>query len=211
MRKFILSAIAFTFLSFAAEAQLKNVTNKDIVAKIKNANEKVENISCKFKQTKEIAMINNPVVSNGDFYFTKPNQLALKYTDGEVMIINKENVTIGKKGKARNVKSKNKQVEALASTLLACMSGDVMKLNGSVEKMNDGAKEITFKVKVDFTVGKGQISNLELAYDKKDMTLKSMKMIEADGSFTLYELQSKALNKAIDSNVYEYNKKGGKD
>lgn len=211
MKRLVLSTLALSFFCLGINAQLKNITNKDVVEKIKTANASIETIQCKFKQTKEIAMVNNPVVSDGDFYFTKPDQLGMKYTNGEVMIINKDNVSIGKKGKVRNVKSKNKQVEALASTLLACMCGDVSKLNGTLEKMNDGAKEISFFVKVKFSVGKGHIEKLELVYDKKDMTVKSMKMIEADGSFTLYELQTKTLNKKIDPKVYEQSKKSGKN
>jgi outer membrane lipoprotein-sorting protein len=151
--------------------------------------------------------MNSATEKKGDFYFVKPDQLSMLYTNDEVMIINKENVTIGKKGKVRNVKSKNKQVEALAQTLLSCMSGDVTSLNGTLESAKQDAKEVTLKVNVNFTVGKSMISKLELKYDKSDMTFKSLKMIQSDGSYQLYELQGKAKNKEVKQSVFTYSKK----
>lgn len=195
--------------AFGANAQLKGVSSADeaIVKSLKSGNANVTSLVSKFTETQKMSFMNTSTEKAGDFYFVKPNQLSMLYTNNEVMIINNENVTIGKKGKVRNVKSKNKQVEALAQTLLACMSGDVSLLNGTLESAKQDAKEVSLKVKVNFTVGKSVITNLELKYDKKDMTFKSLKMIQADGSYQLYELQSKEKNKNVDAAVFTYNKK----
>lgn len=55
-------------------------------------------------------------------------------------------------------------------------------------------------------VGRNSITGLELTYSKKDLTLTSLKMIEKDGSFTLYQLGDKTLNKSIDAKTYEHAK-----
>jgi outer membrane lipoprotein-sorting protein len=209
MRKLIIAAVMGMTFAFGANAQLKGVSSADeaIVKSLKSGNANVTSLVCKFTETQKMSFMNTSTEKAGDFYFVKPNQLSMLYTNNEVMIINNENVTIGKKGKVRNVKSKNKQVEALAQTLLACMSGDVSLLNGTLDSAKQDAKEVSLKVKVNFTVGKSVITNLELKYDKKDMTFKSLKMIQADGSYQLYELQSKEKNKNVDAAVFTYNKK----
>ena len=209
MRKLIIAAVMGMTFAFGANAQLKGISSADeaIVKSLKSGNANVTSFVSKFTETQKMSFMNTSTEKAGDFYFVKPNQLSMLYTNNEVMIINNENVTIGKKGKVRNVKSKNKQVEALAQTLLACMSGDVSLLNGTLESAKQDAKEVSLKVKVNFTVGKSVITNLELKYDKKDMTFKSLKMIQADGSYQLYELQSKEKNKNVDAAVFTYNKK----
>ncbi len=209
MRKLIIAIVIGLSFAIGANAQLKGVSsaNEGIVNNLKKGNSNVTSLSSKFTETQKMSFLTTSTEKAGDFYFVKPNQLSMLYTNGEVMIINKENVTIGKKGKIRNVKSKNKQVEALAQTLLACMSGDVSSLNGTLESAKQDVKEIVLSVKVSFTVGKSMISNLELKYDKKDMTFKSLKMIQADGSYQLYELQNKEKNKDVTPSVFNYTKK----
>lgn len=209
MKKSIIATIVGLSFVFVANAQLKGVTsfNEAIVKNLKNGNASVTSITSKFTETQKLSFMNSATEKKGDFYFVKPDQLSMLYTNDEVMIINKENVTIGKKGKVRNVKSKNKQVEALAQTLLSCMSGDVTSLNGTLESAKQDAKEVTLKVNVNFTVGKSMISKLELKYDKSDMTFKSLKMIQSDGSYQLYELQGKAKNKEVKQSVFTYSKK----
>ncbi len=205
MKKIISTAIAAILLTINANAELKNANN-DLLNKVKSANEQVSTMTCKFTQTKKLSYIKDTTKKSGDFNYTKPSSLSMKYTDGEAVIINNKNVTLGMNGKVRNVKTKNKNVESLAATLLACMSGNVAELDGTLTSAEQKSNAIVFKIDVDFSVGKGDISKLELQYDKSDMTLKSLNMIESDGSYTLYELQTKTLNKAIDESVYTLKK-----
>ncbi len=205
MKKFFLSLIAVAAFTLSANAELKNA-NSDLLSKVKTANESVKTISCTFTQTKKMAFIEKATKKEGDFNYTKPSMLSMKYTDTEAVIINDNNVTLGMNGKVRNVKAKNKHVEALAATLLSCMSGDVAELDGTLTSAEQKSDYILFKIDVDFSVGKGAISKLELKYEKSDMTLKSLNMIEDDGSYTLYELQSKKLNTTIDESVYTLKK-----
>lgn len=205
MKKLIFATALLLSIAIQAYSQLQNATDNTI-AKVKSANANITTISSNFKRTSKMAFIDQAVEVDGKFYYTKPQQLSMLYSNSEVFIINGDNVTVGKKGKPRNVKAKNKQVEALASTLLSCMAGDVATLNGTLTSTDKSSKYITYKVKVDFQVGKGSITELELKYDASDMTFRSLNLIEADGSYTLYELQTKTLNQSIDSSVYETKK-----
>lgn len=205
MRKMIITAAMSLLLTLSANAELKNANN-EILGKVKTANEQVSTISCAFKQTKKMAFIEQPTQKEGNFNFAKPDKLSMIYSDGEAVVINGATVQMGRNGKVRNMKAKNKHVEALASTLLACMNGELTKLDGTLKSAEQKGNAITFKLDVSFSVGKGKISKLELVYDKKDMTIKSINMIEDDGSNTLYELQTKTLNKSINESVFTLKK-----
>ena len=199
MKKIIFSAVALFATLSSIEAQLKNANNSAELNSIKSANEKVQTIQCQFKRTQKMSYLNSDVTSQGDFYFTKADKLSMLYSDGEKMIINGDKVAIGK--------DENHHVEDLSSTLLSCMAGSLTDLEGSLKSAKKGAKEYVVEIAVNFKVGRSKISNLELKYDAKDLTLNSLKMIEEDGSYTLYELQKKTLNKEINNSVYSTDKK----
>ncbi|MBR6252030.1 MAG: outer membrane lipoprotein carrier protein LolA [Bacteroidales bacterium] len=207
MKRILISAVALLATFSSIDAQLKNAANSNELSTIKSANEKVQTIQCQFKRTQKMSYLNSDVTSQGDFYFTKADKLSMLYSDGEKMVINGDKVAIGKDGKVRNMKSKNHHVEDLSATLLSCMSGNVAELNGTLKSAKKEAKEYVVEIAVNFKVGRSKINGLELKYDAKDMTLNALKMVEEDGSYTLYELQKKTLNKEINNSVYSTDKK----
>jgi len=198
----MLIALSFT----CATAQLKNADGNSTITKIKAANEKVNTISCKFDRTIKQAMLEQPAKSDGVFNYTKARKLSMKYTSGEQVIVNENEVLIGKKGKTRNLKASNKHVESLVNTLLGCVSGDLNALDGTLEGVKEsGGKTLIFVDVDNFKVGQSKVTKVELEYGS-DLIIQSIKMIESDGSYTLYEMQTKSINKQIDEAVYETKK-----
>lgn len=202
MKKIVLSAILMMSLT-CASAQLKNADGNAAIAKIKTANEKVTTISCKFNRTIKQAMIDKATESSGDFNYTRATKLSMKYTTtDESVVINEGEVALGKKGKTRNMKSTSKHAEPLVNTLLGCVSGDLSKLDGTLESVKEAGGVTTILVDVDnFRVGQSRVTKVEIKYGS-NLIIQSIKMIESDGSYTLYELQSVATNKAISESVY---------
>lgn len=202
----LLYLVSCALVTFTANAQLKNVTNADDIAKIKSANEKVTSFTSSFSQTKKMAFIDGLTKSEGDFYYTNSGKLAMKYASGDAIVINDGDVSLGMNGKKRKLKSSNRHVEGLVNALFSAVSGDVMKLDGTLEKVNKAKDAITFVVNVNFTVGKSKVKKLELVYATSDLTVSQIKMIEADESYTLYEIPSKKINVSIDNKVFAHTK-----
>lgn len=207
MRKFIYAVIAL--MSFTCvSAQLKNADGNATIAKIKGANEKVSTISCKFTRTIKQAMLDQASISSGDFNYTRASKLSMQYTTtDELVVINGDEVAIGKKGKIRNLKSTNKHAQPLVNTLLGCVSGNLNKLEGKLESVKEVNGSIIVLVDVDnFKVGQSRVAKVEIKYGS-NMLIQSINMIESDGSYTLYELQSVSTNKTIAESVYAIKKK----
>lgn len=206
MKKFFYSAVALLLSVTYAGAQLKNSNGNATLAKIKTANEKVTTMSCSFTRTIKQSMLDQSAKADGNFNYTKDNKLSMVYTNGEMVVINNNEVAIGKKGKVRHLKAKSKHAEPLVNTLLGCVSGNLDKLDGTLESVIESKGVSTVIITVDnFKVGQSKFSKVELNYGA-DLTIQSIKMTEADGSYTLYELQSKTLNKSIDDKVYNTEK-----
>lgn len=208
--KRILTIAAVALCSISAMAQLKNASDASL-KEIAKANEKVNTIQCDFSRTQKMEFMTTPATSNGKFCYTKSDKLSMAYTDGELFVINGETVSLGTKdGKNRNLKATNKHVEDLASTLLACLSGNVSSLEGTLKKTDNGTKQITYIIDVNYKMGRSKVKSLELKYDKSDYTLSSLKLIEEDGSYTTYELKTKTINKDIPEETYTSKKNNRK-
>lgn len=194
-------------MAIGVNAQLKNASDVAEIGKIKEANAKVNSFTSSFVQTKKVAFIDGLTKSDGDFYYTNDGKLAMKYASGEQVVVNGGDVSLGMKGKIRKLKSTNHHVEGLVNALFSAVSGDVEKLDGVLEKTDKTKDAIVFVVKADFTVGKSKVKKLELAYNTSDLTIKHIKMIEADESYTLYEIPSKKINVTIDEAIFAHPKK----
>lgn len=207
MKKAGLLAIAAALIfPIASSAQLKNANGNADVAKVLEANKSVTTIQCPFTRTNKVAALSTSKKSDGKFYFSAPDNLAMKYADGEIFVVTADNVSLSVGGKARTLRSGNHHVEDLSETLLACVKGDLNAIDGKLSSSKTQGASLVFNIATDLKVGRNSITGLELTYSKKDLTLTSLKMIEKDGSFTLYQLGDKTLNKSIDSKTFEHAK-----
>ncbi len=206
MKKIFLASLCLLATPFFVSAQLKKADGNSEIKKVQEANKNTSSIQCPFVRTTKVAAINSTTTSDGTFYFSAPDNLSMKYSDGENLIVTADNVSLSVGGKVRTLRAGNRHVEDLSATLLACVKGQISNIEGTLLSAKTSGKNIVFKIKTDLTVGRNKVSTLELAYDKTDLTLVSLNMLEADGSNTLYELKSKTLNKSIDSSVFEHPK-----
>ena len=206
MKRIFALVVSMAALSAVCMAQLKNATDASI-KQVASANEKITTIQCPFERTQKMEFMAEAAVSKGTFNYSKPSQLSMVYENGEIFVINESSVSVGNKGKVRSLKATNKHVEDLASTLLKCLKGDVASLDGTLKNTEKGAKHIVYTIDVDYKVGRSDVVSLELRYDKNAFTLVSIRLNEEDGSYTIYELQNKVLNKEIPASTYVVAKK----
>ncbi len=202
--KITILAAAAILSSAVASAQLKNANGNAEVNKVQEANAKVSSIQCQFSRTTKVAAIKDATKVDGNFYFTAPSNLSMKYDSGELFVVTDDNVSMTVGGKTRTLRSSNRHVEDLSETLLACVKGQVTAIEGTLKSAKEVGKNIVFKIDSDMKVGRNSIKNIELTYSKKDCTLNTMKLIEADGSYQLYELKTKTLDKSIDQSVFAH-------
>lgn len=204
-----LSLLAFVLLSsIALKAQTISDADAATLSKIKQANEKHTSITSTFKQTKHMPVLGEKILSNGSFYYAKPEQLAMRYDDpkGDLMLINNDKATLISSGKKREVSTKsNAKMRGMKSILASFMQGDVMQVGA--DKI--AVKEVGNHIVVTAELGKANKSNISKvigSYDKNDLTISILRTEEADGTYIIYELVGKQLNKAIDSKVFQASK-----
>ena len=208
MRKIAVSLIAFLTVALSANSAEIPETTKSVLAKIEKANESLSTIVSPVTETRTLPN-GKKFVSNGNFYFSSPDLLAIHYTNpaGDYLISNKTEIA-QKRKQGKNFRfslKKNETMQALSSTLLWCISGKLIKLaeanNASVTTSEaDGFINVVFTAEVrngrDF-------KKIELCYDKTTMRIKSMALTDKQNVVTKYTMDKPQYATEIDAAVFQ--------
>jgi outer membrane lipoprotein-sorting protein len=149
--------------------------------------------------------MNEVVTSSGKFFYNKPDRLLMKYEqpDGDLMLINKDQLVMIAAGKQSKASTKtSSKARTMKNILSSCLQGDVSLIDGVTLSSEETADNyiITAKLK---KKAKSAINKVVLQYDKLNLTLSTLRMEEADGSYTLYTLIDKTLNQPVGDEVFK--------
>lgn len=208
MRKIAVSLIAFLTVALSVNSAEIPETAKAVLAKIEKANESLSTIVSPVTETRTLPN-GKKFVSNGNFYFSSPDLLAIHYTNpaGDYLISNATEIA-QKRKQGKNFRfslKKNETMQALSSTLLWCISGKLIKLaeahNASVTTSEaDGFINVVFTAEVrngrDF-------KKIELCYDKTTMRIKSMALTDKQNIVTKYTMDKPQYATEIDAALFQ--------
>lgn len=208
MRKIAVSLIAFLTVALSVNSAEIPETAKAVLAKIEKANESLSTIVSPVTETRTLPN-GKKFVSNGNFYFSSPDLLAIHYTNpaGDYLISNATEIA-QKRKQGKNFRfslKKNETMQALSSTLLWCISGKLIKLaeanNASVTTSEaDGFINVVFTAEVrngrDF-------KKIELWYDKTTMRIKSMALTDKQNIVTKYTMDKPQYATEIDAALFQ--------
>ena len=201
----LISVILAAALSVnAAEIPAKT---KAVLAEIEKANSSLTTITSPVTETRTMPN-GKSFVSSGDFYYTSPNLLAIRYITpaGDYLVINTEDVAQKKKqGKTFKLSiKKNQTMQHLSNTVLWCISGKLI----SLAEANDASvavSEANGMINVVFTPGgktSKEFKKIELSYDKATKRIKTMAMTDKGNIVTKYTMDSPQYGAQIPASVY---------
>lgn len=208
MRKIAVSLIAFLTVALSVNSAEIPETAKAVLAKIEKANESLSTIVSPVTETRTLPN-GKKFVSNGNFYFSSPDLLAIHYTNpaGDYLISNATEIA-QKRKQGKNFRfslKKNETMQALSSTLLWCISGKLIKLaeanNASVTTSEaDGIINVVFTAEVK----KGRdFKKIELCYDKATMRIESMALTDKQNVVTKYTMDKPQYETEVDAALFQ--------
>lgn len=202
-----------TVIILLATFGFANAQKDAAIDKILKTNEKYQTISCDFKQTKTMAMVDQKIESEGTLYFVRADKLKMDYSSskGNLLLISGESLLMIQNGRKNDFNTKqNAQMRNLKNTLLLSIAGDVAAVateNGATVEFAETADYYTFVLtRTDKSV-KSRMSKLELSYSKTDCSLCVMKMEEPNGNYTVYDTPVKTFNPEIAAGTFDKPKK----
>lgn len=160
---------------------------------LQEKNADIISINCRFKQTRQVSYLANPAVKEGDFSFTKPNDILLAFDDGDYIKMTSEYFEMKTAGNVAKTKvNANPMLKNLSSILSTCVLGDFEDMSAGFDvdiKQSETEWVATLTPKQSKVAAK--ISSIIISFDKSDMSLNLLKMVEKSGDYTAYTFTNK--------------------
>ncbi|MDR1864526.1 MAG: outer membrane lipoprotein carrier protein LolA [Bacteroidales bacterium] len=180
------------------------------VEKIRQANEKYTVIVSRFRQTRHLSVLANNVLSEGKFYYVKPDRLAMQYENpaGDLMMIDGDRFVMINDGKRRETSAKsNVKMRGMKDILSACLQGDPLRMGAERITCTETPEYCIVTAVIGKKSNKSNIRAVEMTFGKTDLTLSALRTEEKDGSYTVYELTGKEFDTVIDEGIFQSSKK----
>jgi outer membrane lipoprotein-sorting protein len=200
----LIGAVLLSMVSAYAQIGEKEQT---LMKVIQQANEKYTSIISRFKQTKQVTVLGENAISEGDFYYAKPDKLAMRYDDpaGDLLLLNGDQFVMVNAGKRKEVSARaNSRMRSMKNILSSCLSGNVMQIAAEKITCEETPKYHVITADIAEKGNRTVFTQVILSFDKSDHTLSVLRTEEKDGSYTVYELTGKEFNKPVDDSIFKH-------
>ncbi|MGB0402856.1 MAG: LolA family protein [Salibacteraceae bacterium] len=198
--------IPATLLFFAFSATLLGQNFKPVQNKVpfqnqlKEASQKTNSVTSTFTQVKFLSFMEEEVHSSGQFFFTKPNKVRWEYLlpSKYYIIINGNKIITFMNGKVNEIDaSKNKSFSEINKIMLGSINGDIAQHEDFESELFETENVYRLNLKPKVNALKEVMTEIVIWFDKSNMSVSKIKMMEASGDHSLITLENKKLNEAI--------------
>jgi outer membrane lipoprotein-sorting protein len=203
MRKIHLFTIPL-FTCLLANAQVINPADRQIVEKIMQGNAHYTSFKGEFKQIRRLDYMDEDIVSEGTFYYRKPGQMVLRFSDpeGDVMLVDGDRLTLASAGGKRTVSAQSDpKIRGIKTVLTSAMQGNALEMGAREITCRETPGQYVVTAKLD---AESQLFETVVAcYDRKDLSLVALTTKESEDNYTTYELSGKVFNQPIEDAVFK--------
>lgn len=170
------------------------------------AGKKIQTIQSDFTQEKNLSMLEEKIVSKGQFFFKKEKKVRLEYTAPYkyLMIINGDNVTVQDDKKTNRFSARsNKMFRQINEIIVDCLSGTALgSPNYSVKAFENKTQYALVLTPTSKTL-KEFFKNILVYVDRKDYAVAKVEMNELSGDNTVMHFGRQVLNQALGEEKFE--------
>lgn len=194
--KLLFSLLLVGNMIFAHNDDVKRRFEQDL----KSKNENVSTIECGFVYTRDVAVLAGEVRKQGNFRFSQPGNILIAFDDGDYIRITEEWFEMKTAGNVSSTKvASNPMLKNLKSILAACVGGNFEQMAKGFEvDICESGSEWSATLSPQRGKAASKISRIVISFDKKDMSLNTLKMIEKSGDSTTYTFFDKKFNADVD-------------
>lgn len=177
----------------------------EIKQKITNTSAEINSLSSNFTQEKHLTMMEEILISKGNFQYKKENMVRWTYTQpiDYAIILNENHFVILNDGKASSFDiSSSKMFSEINQMIVMAIKGNFLE---SKEFSSEFFENTQF-YKIALSPLNGQVAkmliNIEIYFNKSDMSVQKVKFIEPGDDFTLIIFSERKLNSDIPDNIF---------
>ena len=207
MKKLIVSAfLAVSMLSVSAQDGFKTMANPDAFKKqVAAVSGSIQSIRSEFIQEKHLAVLKNPALSSGDFYFEKGGKVRWEYREpkSQSIIMNGEKFTMINDGVVAKTDARTSKAYKRINTIMAdVLHGNTFGDESFAYSFFEGKSQN----KVVMTPRNAQIAehlhSIELIFNPS-FKVDEMVMREPGGDFTVYRFTKQRYDEKLENVIFE--------
>lgn len=208
MKRLWLSILFVAMGLFAsAQTQLSESQSQEIMASLTEAASSMQTMQCRFVQSKNMAMLTEPSVSEGKMYFSSPDRLRWEYLTPYpfALVVNGEKIVKVTDGKAEVLDGNSgRMYQGITNMIMGSASGKKLFDTSTFDVVlyDDGAcwkAEMTPKRR-DM---KRMFSQLVFHFDKKSQVIDHVEFVEPSGDKTIIQFEEIRLNEKIEEERFQ--------
>ena len=157
--------------------------------RMKEESEVLNSIESRFTQTKHIRLLADKIVSTGTFSYQKPDKICMEYLIPVKyrIVINGNTIKIDADGKTNTFDAGSNRLMSQMSILIsACMTGNLEKLSSDFELTFKENETVFWIAVVPQGSAKAYMKSIDIFLDKKDFSVRQLKITEASDDCTEY-------------------------
>ncbi len=202
----ILSYILLSSLTLVGSGEFTPVEDLDkLVEQLNNHAANTRSIQSRFIQKKQLEFLDETIVSKGRFWFRKENSLRWAYDEPyEYAIIisgGKFQIKDGEKVSAYDIES-NTAFREINDLIIGMVRGSVMEEDKFDIKAFENEQQYLVKLVPRDINMRSVSSNMEIYFDKEDLTVAEIMMKESESDYTVITFFDKQINETIPDPVF---------
>jgi outer membrane lipoprotein-sorting protein len=197
---FILAGL-FAQVAFAQDAYVPLAKTQVFSNQLSLMTQSVGSIESDFIQEKNLSVLSEKIISKGKFYYKKENNIRWEYSEPYnylIIISNNQLYTRDDKNQKQFDIESNKMFQEMSRFISGCIQGDILKddKNYKIEYF-ENSKRYFVRLFPNNEKMKQMLREVQIYFDKKDLTVASLKMIESGDDYTRIDFINKKLNTNI--------------
>lgn len=210
LENLFLGILFFFFLIPTVYGQeFKPVKNFEAVQlEINKTAETITTIKSRFVQEKHLSFLTEPIISEGLFRYKKENQLRWEYTKPfqYLILFNGSKITTKDQNKTNQFDaSSNAIFKQINDLMLGSIKGDLGKNKDFSMVLKESPRQYQLLLMPQNEALKKYVSGVEIYFEKSDLAVSIIKIIESTGDYTKIKFEDRKFNEAIDENTFNSN------
>jgi outer membrane lipoprotein-sorting protein len=199
-------------LALPMQAQVPSAPMKDVGGfkqKLTTVTAGISTIESDFTQEKKLSILTSTLVSKGHFCFRRENNIRWEYLQPYkyLIIISQDKIYIKeeKDQKQYDIQS-NKMFQEMNKFISGCIQGDILKNDKDYKIGYFEDNRYFFVTLVPVAEKMRQMLNeIQIWFDRTDMTVSRIRMMESGGDYTKIDFVNKKLNTDIPLEKFSFN------
>jgi len=202
--KIYLTSLLLLIFAGVMKAQDQLIPLNDIPGfrvKLEEMSKSTTSIACDFVQEKNLVVLSEKIISHGVFFFRKENNIRWEYTRPYrylIIISNGQLFTRDDRNQKLYDIESNRMFQEMNRFISGCIQGDILRNDKDYATEYFENSSMYFVKLVPRTEKMREMLNeVQIWFDKKDLTVSGLKMVESGQDYTKIDFIDKKLNTDI--------------